>query len=44
MIDKLRHTHPVEKLSQLVDVAKSGYQTWSRGIDGPNKIQTELAA
>ena len=31
MIDKLRHTHPVDKLCQLVDVAKSGYQTWSRG-------------
>ena len=30
MIDKLRHTHPVDKLCQLVDVAKSGYQTWSR--------------
>ena len=70
MIDKLRHTHPVDKLCQLVDVAKSGYQTWSRGkviparrledarlvtaikaahqrgrgIDGPNKIQTALAA
>ena len=31
MIDKLRHAHPVDKLCQLVDVAKSGYQTWSRG-------------
>ena len=31
MIDKLRHTHPVDKLCQLVDVAKSGYQAWSRG-------------
>ena len=31
MIDKLRHTHPVDKLCQLVDVAKSGYQTWSCG-------------
>ena len=31
MIDKLRHTHPVDKLCQLMDVAKSGYQTWSCG-------------
>ena len=31
MIDKLRHNHPVDKLCQLVDVAKSGYQAWSRG-------------
>ena len=31
MIHKLRHTHPVDKLCQLVDVAKSGYQTWRRG-------------
>ena len=31
MIDKLRHTHPVDKLCQLMDVAKSGYQAWSRG-------------
>jgi putative transposase len=31
MIDKLRHTHPVDKLCQLVDVAKSGYQAWRRG-------------
>ena len=31
MIDKLRHAHPVDKLCQLVDVAKSGYQTWSCG-------------
>ena len=70
MIDRLRHTHPVAKLCQLLDVAKSGYQTWSRGkviparklenarliaairaahqlgrgIYGPKKIQTELAA
>ena len=70
MIDKLRHTHPVDKLCQLVDVAKSGHQAWSRGkviparrledtrlvaaikaahprgrgIYGPKKIQTELAA
>jgi putative transposase len=70
MIDKLRHTHPVDKLCQLLDVAKSGYQTWcggkaiparrledarlvaaisaahqrGRGIYGPKKIQTELAA
>jgi putative transposase len=29
MIDKLRHTHPVDKLCQLLDVAKSGYQVWS---------------
>jgi len=31
MIDKLRHTHPVEKLCPLMAVAKSGYQAWSRG-------------
>ena len=70
MIHKLRPTHPVDKLCQLVEVAKSGYQTWSRGkviparrledarlvaaikaahqrgrgIYGPKKMQTELAA
>ncbi len=31
MIDKLRHAHPVDKLCQLVDAAKSGYQTWRCG-------------
>ena len=70
MIDKLRHTHPVDKLCPLMEAAKSGYQAWScgkvisarrledarlvtaikaahprgRGIYGPKKIQTELAA
>ena len=28
MIDKLCHTHPIAKLCQRVNVAKSGYQTW----------------
>jgi hypothetical protein len=31
MIDKLRHQHPVSKLCDLLDVAKSGYQAWSTG-------------
>ena len=70
MIDQLRHLHPIFKLCDLLDVARSGYQAWctgkvisarrledlrltvaikaaharGRGIYGPLKIQTELAA
>lgn len=37
MIDKLRYTHPVAMLCQLVDVAKSGVlaQEAEGGIDAP---------
>ena len=68
--DQQRHLHPIFKLCDLLDVARSGYQAWvggkviparkledlrltvaikaaharGRGIYGPLKIQTELAA
>ena len=29
LIDQLRKRHPVAKLCDLLDVAKSGYQAWS---------------
>jgi putative transposase len=70
LIDQLRAQHPVTRLCHLLNVAKSGYQAYSRGkvmperklqdlrlltaikaahqrgrgIYGPKKIQTELAA
>ncbi len=31
MIDQLRHLHPVYKLCNLLDVARSGYQAWRTG-------------
>ena len=31
MIDRLRNNHPVSKLCDLLNVAKSGYQAWSAG-------------
>jgi putative transposase len=31
MIDQLRHQHPVTKLCDLLNVAKSGHQAWSTG-------------
>ena len=37
MIDKLRNTHPVANLCGLLNVAKSGYQAWSRGKVLPAK-------
>jgi len=30
MIDKLRNTHSVANLCSLLNVARSGYQAWSR--------------
>ena len=70
MIDQFCHLHPIFKLCDLLDVARSGYQAWctgkvipvrkledlrlavaikaaharGRGIYGPLKIQSELAA
>jgi len=31
MIDQLRHLHPIFKLCDLLDVARSGYQAWCTG-------------
>ena len=40
MIDKFRHQHPVARLCVLVDVAKSGYQTWCTGkVTSPRKLE-----
>ena len=40
MIDKFRHQHPVSRLCALVDVAKSGYQTWCTGkVTSPRKLE-----
>ena len=39
MIDQFRHQHPVARLCVLVDVAKSGYQTWYTGkVTSPRKL------
>ena len=39
MIDQFRHQHPVARLCVLVDVAKSGYQTWFTGkVTSPRKL------
>ena len=38
LIDQLRKRHPVAKLCDLLDVAKSGYQAWSAGkVASPRK-------
>ncbi|NOU00661.1 MAG: hypothetical protein HOO95_03680 [Gallionella sp.] len=40
MIDTLRHQHPVARLCDLLDVAKSGYQAWSTGkVTAPRKLE-----
>lgn len=40
MIDTLRQAHPVGKLCQLMDIAKSGYQAWSRGkVVTPRRVE-----
>ncbi|MDO8438585.1 MAG: hypothetical protein Q7S69_10595 [Nitrosomonadaceae bacterium] len=40
MIDQLRHQHPVTKLCDLLNVAKSGYQAWSTGkVVPPRKLE-----
>ena len=40
MIDQLRHQHPVTKLCDLLNVAKSGYQAWSTGkVVLPRKLE-----
>lgn len=40
MIDQLRHRHPIAKLCDLLNVAKSGYQAWSIGkVVPPNKLE-----
>jgi len=40
MIDKLRNQHPVARLCNLLDVAKSGYQAWSSGkVVPPRKLE-----
>ena len=31
LIDQLRKRHPVARLCNLLDVAKSGYQAWNTG-------------
>ncbi len=31
MINKFRHAHPMDRLCQLMDVAKRGDQTWRCG-------------
>lgn len=42
MIDKLRHQHPVARLCDLLDVAKSGYQAWSSGkVVPPRKLEEQ---
>jgi len=39
MIDKLRNQHPVARLCNLLDVAKSGYQGWTAGkVVPPRKL------
>lgn len=40
MIDQLRKQHPVAKLCDLLNVAKSGYQGWSAGkVVAPRKLE-----
>ena len=40
MIDQLRHQHPVTKLCDLLNVAKSGYQVWSTDkVVPPRKLE-----
>ena len=40
MIDQLRHQHPIAKLCDLLNVAKSGYQAWSTGkVVPPRKLE-----
>ena len=40
MIDQLRQQHPVTKLCDLRNVAKSGYQAWSAGkVVPPHKLE-----
>ncbi|MDX8400851.1 MAG: IS3 family transposase, partial [Gallionellaceae bacterium] len=40
MIDTLRNQHPVARLCNLLDVAKSGYQAWSSGkVVPPRKLE-----
>lgn len=40
MLDKLRNQHPVSHLCALLDVAKSGYQSWSAGkVVAPRKLE-----
>ena len=40
MIDKLRNQHPVARLCNLLDIAKSGYQAWSSGkVVPPRKLE-----
>jgi putative transposase len=40
MIDTLRHQHPVARLCDLLDVAKSGYQAWGTGkVTAPRKLE-----
>ena len=40
MIDQLRKQHPVAKLCDLLDVAKSGYQGWRAGkVVPPRKLE-----
>ena len=39
MIDQFRQQHPVARLCALVNVAKSGYQTWCTGkVTSPRKL------
>ena len=40
LIDQLRKRHPVAKLCDLLNVAKSGYQRWSAGkVVPPRKLE-----
>ena len=40
MIDKLRNQHPVTRLCNLLDIAKSDYQAWSSGkVVPPRKLE-----
>lgn len=40
MIDKLRNQHPVVRLCNLLDIAKSGYQAWNSGkVVPPRKLE-----
>ncbi|MEO6022010.1 MAG: IS3 family transposase [Burkholderiales bacterium] len=41
MIDRLRRSHPVNKLCDLLDVAESGYQAWSAGKVIPPRKREE---
>ena len=42
MIDQLRHLHPIFKLCDLLDVARSGYQAWCTGKIVPARKLEDL--